>query len=132
MDTFWLKADNLTDVMPTLGKAIRSRVAAGEAIQVAISEAKKSKTRQQEKYAHACIGIIAKELGDSPIALKVRIKVAIGLIDEFYAQGKVITETRSTATLTRNEYALFIEAIQQTANHMSIVLPQPKDMGMYW
>jgi hypothetical protein len=131
-DTFWLKADNITTVMPNLGLAIRSQVAAGKVIEVAIKEAKAIKTRQQEKYAHACIGTIAKEVGESPEALKVRIKVALGLIEEFFAGGKVITQTRSTSTLTRDEYGQFIDAIQQTANHLNICLPQPKDMGFFW
>lgn len=132
MDTFWLKADNLTTVMPVLGKEIRSRIAAGEAIQVALSEAKKSKTRQQEKYAHSCIGVIAKEMGDNPEYLKVRIKHQLGLIEKVYSNGEVITLVRSTSDLKRDEYGTFIEAIQQLAGYLNIVLPQPKDMGFYW
>ena len=132
LDTFWLRQDNLNEIMPKVGQSIRAEVAAGKVIEVALKEAKSVKTRQQEKYAHACIGTIAKEVGESPEALKVRIKVALGLIEEFFAGGKVITQTRSTATLTRDEYGQFIDAIQQTANYLNITLLQPKDIGFYW
>ena len=131
-DTFWLRADNIAEIMPRVGQSIRAQVAAGKVIEVALKEAKAAKTRQQEKYAHACIGVIAKEVGDNPEALKVRIKVALGLIEEYFAGGKVITQTRSTSTLNREEYGQFIDAIQQTANHLNIILPQPKDMEFYW
>lgn len=129
-ETFWLKADNIAAVMPTLGQAIRARIAAGESIQVAIDEQKKGKTRQQEKYAHACIGVIAKEVGENPEHLKVRIKHQLGLIEEVYSQGKVITMVRSTSDLKRDEYGDFINAIQLLAGHLNITLPQPRHYGI--
>jgi len=83
-DTFWLRADNIAEIMPRVGQSIRAQVAAGKVIEVALKEAKKSKTRQQEKYLHACIGVIARESGENAEHLKVRIKAQVGLIEEVW------------------------------------------------
>ena len=129
-DTFWLNDGNIQKVMPNLGQAIRSQISVGKSLEVAIAEYKKNKTRQQEKYAHACIGVIAKEMGENPAHLKARIKAELGLIEEIWHKGKVLTVERSTATLDRVEYGFFIEAIQKLAGYLNVVLPQPKFFGI--
>lgn len=131
-DTFWLRADNIAEIMPKVGQSIRAQVSAGKVIEVALKEAKKSKTRQQEKYLHACIGEIAKETGENAEHLKVRIKAQVGLIEEVWHKGKVLTIARSTSDLTRDEYGELIESVQALAGYLNIILPQPKDMGFYW
>ena len=129
-DTFWLRADNIAEIMPRVGQSIRAQVAAGKVIEVALKEAKAAKTRQQEKYAHACIGVIAKEMGENPAHLKTRIKAELGLIEEIWHKGKVLTVERSTATLDRVEYGFFIDAIQKLAGYLNVVLPQPNFFGI--
>ena len=89
----------------------------------------KSKTSSQRKYAHMIIGIIAKEVGENPDHLKVKIKHSIGLIEEIYSNGKVITIEKSTEKLNRKEYSLFIDSIRQIADTVGVVLPEPNDYG---
>lgn len=129
-DSFWVKADNLGEMMPRVGSVIRGRVAAGEVVQVTVGEAVKSKTNQQQRYAHMCIGIIAKEIGEKPEHLKAMIKHQLGLIEEVYSKGKVITIVRSTSDLKRDDYGEFINEIQLLAGRLNITLPQPRYHGI--
>lgn len=98
--------------------------------QVDVKKYRKNKTDQQRKYAHACIGVIAKETGENSEHLKVRIKHSIGLIEEIYSGGKVLTLVRSTEDLDREEYGVFINSINTLAANLEIKLPQPKSFGM--
>lgn len=121
-------AINFADVRKNLLQEIADALEFG-VIQITIEDSVKSKTRQQEKYAHKCIGIIADQTGTSLEQLKVSIKAALGLIETYWHDGKVITQTRSTADLKRDEYTKFIEAIKQTAQMLEIKLPEPDHYG---
>lgn len=99
-------------------------------LDITLKKHAKSKTMAQQRYAHACIGVIAKEMGENPAHLKTRIKAELGLIEEIWHKGKVLTVERSTATLDRVEYGFFIEAIQKLAGYLNVVLPQPKFFGI--
>jgi hypothetical protein len=101
----------------------------GKNVRLVVEELKKGKTDQQRKYAHACISIIAKDIGYDPSRLKMDIKVKLGLIDKHYVSGEVITVIRSTETLSREDYGKFIDSIIQLAGQMNISLPEPRMFG---
>lgn len=98
--------------------------------EVIIKKYRKNKTDQQRKYAHACIGVIAKHCGDDPKHLKVRIKHSLGLIEEIWSDGKVISVEKSTEDLSRDEYGVFIETIKTLGLNLDIQLPEPRNFGM--
>lgn len=111
-------------------KAFLKEMRASGGAEVVVKKYRKNKSDQQRKYAHMCIGIIAKEVGERPEHLKIRIKHSIGLIEEIYSNGKVITVERSTEDLSRDEYGMFINTIKTLSMNLNIVLPEPNWYGM--
>ena len=114
--------DNAIDHMRALYKA-------GKNVKISISENRDKKTDQQRKYAHACISIIAKEIGYEPDRLKIDIKVKLGLIEKIYVSGEILTRVKSTEDLDVEQYGKFINAIVQLAGQMDIKLPQTREFG---
>ena len=114
--------DNAIDHMRALYKA-------GKNVKISISENRDKKTDQQRKYAHACISIIAKEIGYESDRLKIDIKVKLGLIEKIYVSGEILTRVKSTEDLDVEQYGKFINAIVQLAGQMDIKLPQTRDFG---
>ena len=119
---------NIQSVWEFFHSTLRDLIAA-DGCEIDIHPVAKSKTSSQRKYAHMLIGIIAKEVGENPDHLKVKIKHSIGLIEEIYSDGKVITIEKSTEKLNRKEYSLFIDSIRQIADMVCVNLPQPTDYG---
>ena len=97
---------------------------------IIISPYAKNKTDQQRKYAHACISVIAKDVGENPAHLKIRIKAQLGLIEKVWNDGEVLTIEKSTEKLKKAEYGIFIEAILSLASALNIKVPPPKTFGM--
>jgi len=98
--------------------------------QVDIKPYKKHKTDQQRKYAHSCISRIAKNVGDNPQHLKIRIKHALGLIEKVWSGGETITVEISTEKLNITQYGIFIDEIIRIGIATDTVLPEPRNYGM--
>lgn len=101
----------------------------GKRVKISVGESKDSKTVQQRKYAHACISVIAKEIGYEAQSLKIDIKHRLGLIEKVYTNGEVITVITSTEKLTKEDYGKFIDAILELAGQLNIALPEPRIFG---
>jgi len=122
-------ATNLKQITDTALQEARSIYKSGKTVQITIKEAKCSKTAQQRKYAHACLGVIAKDIGYDPQRLKIDIKHKLGLIEKVYTNGEIITVITSTEQLTKEQYGAFIDAILQLGQSLNIALPEPRMFG---
>lgn len=91
---------------------------------------KKNKTRQQEKYWHSCLQIIANETGEDMEDLKVDIKISCGFKRKKRIDNEMVTIAVSSTTLKIDEYGILIDATQALAGDLGIVLPQPAFFGM--
>ena len=122
-------ATNLAQITEAAINEAREIYKSGKSVKIAVLENKISKSTQQRKYAHACIGVIAKDLGYDAQRLKIDIKHKLGLIEKVYTNGEVITVITSTESLTKEQYGSFIEAILQLGASLNIVLPEPRIFG---
>ena len=122
-------APNLKQVADNALAHAREIYKQGKAVEIIVREAKCTKTAQQRKYAHACLGVIAKDIGYDPQRLKVDIKVQLGLIEKIYTNGQVITQITSTEQLTKEQYGAFIDAILGLAAELNIKLPEARHYG---
>lgn len=128
---YYLKqgADNLRFIIDNLITEARQLYKEGKNVKLSVSENKQNKSMQQRKYAHACISVIAKEIGYDAQRLKIDIKHKIGLIEKVYTNGEVVTVITSTEQLTKEQYGAFIEAILQLGASLNINLPEPRMFG---
>jgi len=125
-----------------------------ETYDIEIKKHVKSKTRQQEKYFHAILGIIcdhtgddagdAKDKQDAMTQIKRRITSACGLIEEYTYESDVICEEtgqvlvpaghratfpRHTSGLKVKEYAKIITAAQMICMDLGLKYPEPSHYG---
>ncbi len=130
-ESFYFRPDmqNKKSVWEFFLSVFKELIASG-GCQIDVKPYKKHKTDQQRKYAHACISRIAKDVGDDPGHLKVRIKHGLGLIEKVWSGGEVITVEISTEKLKRDDYGIFINEIIRIAEATGTTLPQPKHLGM--
>ena len=90
---------------------------------------KDKRTLQQNKYIHVVFGILGDELGYSMAEIKQLCKQEFGLYDE--AVNKKTGETfyvyRSTADLSKKDFAEFTEKILILAGKMGIHILNPEE-----
>jgi hypothetical protein len=122
-------ANNLKQITDSAINEAREIYKAGKNVKLSVSENKQSKSTQQRKYAHACISVIAKDIGYDAQRLKIDIKHKLGLIEKVYTNGEVVTVITSTEQLTKEQYGAFIEAILQLGVSLNINLPEPRMFG---
>lgn len=104
----------------------RKAIALGYVVEIK----KKRKTRQQEKYLHAIINIIAKDQGVDPEDLKDDLKIPVlGFTEHTYA-GKTYLRAKSSRGISDEQYGKLIDAALMMANFLNITLPPKQYFGM--
>lgn len=88
------------------------------------------KTRQQEKYWHKLVGIVADFQGEHPEEMKMKLKYDwLPLREIKTMSGEIYLYPVSTVKLKKEQYTLLIEKTLVLGNILGLKLPRPSDLG---
>lgn len=129
--TFYLipSSNSLKQIWHNAYKSAQELYKSGGCI-VELKPYKKNKTRQQEKYWHSCLHIIAREVGEDMESLKVEMKIRCGYKVIKRINDEMVTIPLSSTKLKIDEYSNLIEASTALAESLGIELPEPSFYGM--
>lgn len=95
-----------------------------------VSIKKIGKSRQQEKYWHKLVGIVADFQGETPEEMKMKLKYDwLPLREVKTMSGKTYLYPISTVKLKKEQYTLLIEKTLVLGNILGLKLPRPSDLG---
>lgn len=90
-----------------------------------------SKSRQQEKYWHKLVGIIANHVGEDKEEFKMQLKYEwLHLHEVKTRNGDTYLYPESTAKLSKDKYAELITKTLALGMDLGLVMPRPEDLGM--
>lgn len=121
MPTFNLVND---DVIFNCCREIR----ASKGMSVKIAPMKRS--LDQNALYHALIGIIAKEIGETPDSLHEQVKVRFLGVEEKEVWGQKLIQPKSTASLNKRDFGELIDKVYALGSFYNIALPTPAHYGM--
>lgn len=89
------------------------------------------KTVAQRNYFHNLLQIIAKDQGESPDALKDKLKLEwLPLLKVTTHTGKTYLIPKHTEDLSKEDYSILISKIVALAGFLGIVLPDMRHFGL--
>ena len=91
--------------------------------EVVIRPYNKRRSNPQNDCFHGWVHIIADTLGMETSALKMALKVKCGLMEKHMASGEAVYVLRSSADLTKDEFAILLDHTQVLADSHGIKLP---------
>lgn len=113
------------------GRAVRKLFVEndGKEVAVTIQEPKDIRTLQQNKYFHKCCSILGNEIGYTVEEMKVILKKEFGMYDEVHDKktGEVLINWKSTADLTKKDFAELTENLLRFAAEQGVVIQTPEE-----
>ena len=95
-------------------------------LEVVIQEHNDDQTDEQRGFYHVLNGILAKELGASPNAMKMDIKRECWGSEMVTVRGHEFEVIMSTTKAKKDQYSELIECIYRVAADLGVVLPAPR------
>lgn len=105
-----------------------AEIRASKGMSVKIAPMKRS--LDQNSLYHALVGIIAKEIGETPDDLHEQLKVRFLGVEEKEVWGKKLIVPKSTASLSKADFGNLIDKVYALGSNLSIKLPSPSHYGM--
>lgn len=92
---------------------------------------KEDKTRNQERYWHMLVGIIADHVGEKPKVMKMKLKLEwLPLESVKTLSGKEYLMPPSTRDLTKEEYSDLITRTLALGHELGLVMPPASFFGL--
>lgn len=113
--------DNMTHELRAMAKS--------KPVVVKLSANKPKRSIQQNAYFHKLIQIIAEYQGEDLESVKRQIKHRIGLIEKHMVNGELITEIKSTASLSVDDFSKLIEQTITVCEYLNLEYPKPDAFG---
>lgn len=99
----------------------------GQGWAVEIRPYEELRTHAQNRTMHNWLKIIDDFRGEAPDTAKTRIKISMGLYDEYVVDDKVIIKPKTSARFTKKQMIDFMQAIEIMALEYNLKLPYPDD-----
>ena len=92
-------------------------------------EIQETRTQRQNRYFYAIVGILAKEIGYTPAAMKCLIKKEFNMYDEIVNKktGEILIDYHSTADLSKKAFSELTEDLLDFANSNGVRIYTPEE-----